>query len=167
LATAIPELLYPEADGLKSTRPTGSRRPRTLPEGTQLLRNCSSPVVLDSSAILAVIFQEPGAEKVSDLLSGGLLSSVNLAEVHTNLVLRGVPPELIKDRIAEMGCEICLFDEEHAHLAGQLVAQTGAFGLSLGDRACLALAIQRSAATYTADRAWKNLNVGIPIEVIR
>jgi ribonuclease VapC len=124
-------------------------------------------VVLDSSAILAVIFQEPGAETVSELVSGGLLSSVNLAEVHTSLVLRGVPPDRIKGRIEEMGCEVCLFDEEHAHLAGQLAALTRIFGLSLGDRACLALAIQRGASAYTADRAWKSLNLGIPIEVIR
>jgi ribonuclease VapC len=127
----------------------------------------ASPVVLDSSAILAVIFQEPGAEKVSDLLDGGLLSSVNLAEAHTVLSLRGIPPDLIRGRLEEMGCEVCLFGEEQAHLAGALVAYTHPYGLSLGDRACLALALERKAAVYTADRTWKNLNLDLEIEVIR
>jgi ribonuclease VapC len=127
----------------------------------------ASPAALDSSAILAVIFQELGSEKVSDLLNGGLLSTVNLAEVHTILALRGVPPERIRGRVEEMGCEVCLFNEEQAHLTGELVAKTYPAGLSLGDRACLALAIERKAAVYTADRNWKNLNLGIEIEVIR
>jgi PIN domain nuclease of toxin-antitoxin system len=113
------------------------------------------------------MFQEPGAEKVSDLLNGGLLSSVNLAEAHTILMLRGIPADLIRGRIEEMGCEVCLFGEDQAHLAGALVAQTRAYGLSLGDRACLALALERKATVYTTDRTWKNLNLGIAIEVIR
>jgi PIN domain nuclease of toxin-antitoxin system len=127
----------------------------------------ANPVVLDSSAILAVFYQEPGAEKVSGLLDGGLLSTVNLAEAHTILGLRGTPPDLIRGYIEEMGCEVCLFDEDQAHLAGALMAQTHPYGLSLGDRACLALAIERKATVYTTDRAWKNLNLGIEVEVIR
>jgi ribonuclease VapC len=127
----------------------------------------ASPAVLDSSAILAVLFQEPGAEKVSDLLNGGLLSTVNLAEVHTILTLRGTPPDRIGVRVEEMGCEVCLFAEKQAHLTGELAAKTHPFGLSLGDRACLALAIERNAKVYTTDRAWKSLNLGIEVEVIR
>jgi ribonuclease VapC len=127
----------------------------------------ASPAVLDSSAILAVIFQEPGAEKVSDLLNGGLLSTVNLAEVHTVLALRGVPPDRIRGRVEEMGCEVCLFNEEQAHLTGELVAKTSAYGLSLGDRACLALALDRKATVYTADRNWKNLGLAVEVNVIR
>jgi ribonuclease VapC len=127
----------------------------------------ASAVVLDSSAILAVIFQEPGSEKVSDLLDGGLLSSVNLAEVGTILTLRGTPPDVIGGRVSELGCEICLFDEELAHAAGALVARTRARGLSLGDRACLALALERKATVYTTDREWTLLGLDLKIEVIR
>jgi ribonuclease VapC len=127
----------------------------------------ASAVVLDSSTVLAVIFQEPGCEKVSDLLDGGLLSSVNLAEVGTNLTLRGIPPDVIRSRVSELGCEICLFDEELAHAAGALAARTRACGLSLGDCACLALALKRRAPVYTTDRTWTRLNLGITIEVIR
>jgi ribonuclease VapC len=123
--------------------------------------------VLDSSAILAVIFNEPGSEKAAILLQGAQLSSVNLAEVHTRLLLRGVPAAFAWDRILSLGCEVCPFDEEQARATAELIAQTRPLGLSLGDRACLALAMQRKAVVYTTDRAWKGLNLGIEIEVIR
>ena len=64
-------------------------------------------------------------------------------------------------------CESVPFDEVQARLAGELVAQTRPYGLSLGDRACLALAIQRKATVYTTDAAWKKLNLPIEVEVIR
>jgi PIN domain nuclease of toxin-antitoxin system len=65
------------------------------------------------------------------------------------------------------GFEISFFDDLQARLAGELVTQTRPYGLSLGDRACLALAIQRKATVYTTDAAWKKLNLGIEVEVIR
>lgn len=124
-------------------------------------------VALDSSAILAVVFNEPGGDKIVDLLNGGLLSSVNLAEVHTRLILRGIPRDFARSRVRTMGCEICLFDENQAHIAGELGAISHPYGLSVGDRACLALAIERKAKVYTADHMWRNLNLGIEVEVIR
>jgi PIN domain nuclease of toxin-antitoxin system len=123
--------------------------------------------VLDSSAILAVIFNEPGAEAVIDLLQGGLLSTVNLAEVHSRLVLAGSSSQLAWSRVLSLGCEVCLFDDEQARFTGELIASTRPLGLSLGDRACLALAIQRQAKVYTTNRAWKRLHMEIEIEVIR
>lgn len=126
-----------------------------------------SPAVLDSSAILAVVFSERGGDVVLPLLQGGLLCTVNLAEVHTRLVLRGVGADFAWRRLMSFGCEISFFDDLQARLAGELVPQTRPYGLSLGDRACLALAIQRKAAVYTTDAVWKNLNLGIQIEVIR
>jgi len=65
------------------------------------------------------------------------------------------------------GCEMSFFDDLQARLAGELIARTRPYGLSLGDRACLALAIQRKAAVYTTAAAWKNLALGIEVEVIR
>ena len=125
------------------------------------------PPVLDSSAILAVIFNEPGSEAVLDLLGGALLSTVNLAEIHTKLLLGGAPSDLAWNRVLSMGCEVCAFTDEHARLAAELMNKTKPFGLSLGDRACLALALERNAKVYTTDRAWKNLALGIEIEVTR
>jgi PIN domain nuclease of toxin-antitoxin system len=126
-----------------------------------------SPAVLDSSAILAVVFNETGGDVVLPHLRGGILSTVNLAEVHTRLVLRGVGADFAWRRVVSFGFEISFFDDLQARLAGELVTQTRPYGLSLGDRACLALAIQRKGTVYTTDAAWKKLNLGIEVEVIR
>jgi PIN domain nuclease of toxin-antitoxin system len=123
--------------------------------------------VFDSSAVLAVIFNEPGGEAVVDLLQGGLLSTVNLTEIHTKLLLDGRPANIAWNRVRSMGLEVCFFDEEQARIAAELIWKTRSFGLSLGDRACLALAIERKATVYTTDRVWKSLDLGIEIEVIR
>jgi ribonuclease VapC len=127
-----------------------------------------STVVLDSSAILALILDEPGREIVAKLLDGDTnLSTVNLAEAHSRLILFGNAPELAWESLLGLGCEIRPFTEDHARIAAELIPLTKPYGLSLGDRACLALAINRRAPVYTTDRAWKNLSLGIEIEVIR
>ena len=124
-------------------------------------------VVLDSSAVLAVIFNEPGGEAVVDQLKGGLLSTVNLTEIHTKLLLDGRAADHAWNRVLSMGFEVCFFDEEQARVAAELIGKTRPIGLSLGDRACLALAIERKAAVYTTDKAWKQLDLGIEVAVIR
>lgn len=123
--------------------------------------------VLDSSALLAVIFGEPGTEKVEPLLQGALVSAVNLAETHTRLLLKGVPAEFAWSRLLGMGFDIRSFDEDLARIAAELVTETRRLGLCLGDRACLALAIQRQATVYTTVKVWKSLSLGVPVEVIR
>ena len=123
--------------------------------------------VLDSSAVLAVLFDEPGGASVSGLLDGGLLSAVNLAEILTKLKLGGWETDFAWGRVLNMGFEVCPYEAEQARLTSELVDQTRQFGLSLGDRACLALAIQRKATVYTTDRVWKELDIGIKVEVIR
>jgi PIN domain nuclease of toxin-antitoxin system len=117
--------------------------------------------------VLAVIFNEPGSDAVTDLLEGGLLSTVNLSEIQTRLVLGGWPAAFAWSRVLSMGFELCFFDDEQARLAAEMIGKTRPFGLSLGDRACLALARQRKATVYTTDRVWKELSLGIEIEVIR
>jgi ribonuclease VapC len=123
--------------------------------------------VLDSSAVLAVIFDEPGGEVVVDLLQGALLSTVNQTEIHTKLLLDGRAADIAWNRVRSMGVEVCFFDDEQARIAAELIWKTRPFGLSLGDRACLALGLQRKATVYTTDRIWKKLDLGIEIEVIR
>ena len=127
----------------------------------------ASGAVLDSSAILAVIFNERGSSVVLPFLTGGLLSTVNLTEVLSRLLHRGAGADFSWRRLVDFGCEICLFDSHQARLAAELIVQTRPHGLSLGDRACLALAIQRKATVYTTDAAWKNLDLGIEVLVIR
>jgi PIN domain nuclease of toxin-antitoxin system len=123
--------------------------------------------VLDSSAVLAVFFHETGEDLISPILQGALLSTVNLAEIHTRMLDRGAQAQQAWDWISSMECEVCFFTAEQARTAGELKAITRPYGLSLGDRACLALAIDRKATVYTTDKVWKSLNLGINIEVIR
>jgi PIN domain nuclease of toxin-antitoxin system len=126
-----------------------------------------SLAALDSSAILAVFFREPGSEVVAPLLGGALLSTVNLVEVHTRMIDRGAPSKQAWRWIQTLQCETCVFTDEQARIAAELRAVTRPLGLSLGDRACLALAIDRKATVYTTDRIWKELELGIQVEVIR
>jgi PIN domain nuclease of toxin-antitoxin system len=124
--------------------------------------------VLDASAILAVINAEPGAEKLtSDLLADAVASAVNLAEVQTKLVSRGWTSDDAWEDATSPIREVLPFDEEQARMAGDLVTQTRHLGLSLGDRACLALGIALKVPVYTAEKAWKKVKVGVRIHVIR
>ena len=124
-------------------------------------------VVLDASAVLALLKREPGAERVRAVLDRAILGAVNVAEVQSKLVDLGLNRDAAEARIRFLGLIIVAFSEKQAIEAGSLIAETRSLGLSLGDRACLALAIERKAIVYTTDRVWKNLNLGIEIEVIR
>jgi ribonuclease VapC len=125
-------------------------------------------VVLDASAILAVIGGEPGAEKLTpDLLARAVGSAVNLSEVQAKLVSRGWSSEQAWEDATSPVREVVAFDEAQARVAGDLATQTRHLGLSLGDRACLALGIALKVPVYTAEKAWKKLNVGITVHVIR
>ena len=127
-----------------------------------------SRVVLDASALLAVLNQETGAETLTaEILSGALISTVNLAEVHSKLVGRGLSPDDAWEAAMGPIREAVPFTAEHAKLVGDLVAQTRPLGLSLGDRACLALGVALKVPVYTADRSWKQLKFGTRIHVIR
>ena len=125
-------------------------------------------VVLDASAVLAVIQHERGAEKLTvELLKDAVISTVNLAEVQTKLVKNGYPPKEAWDDALELVTAAEPYTREHARIAGDLITATEKYGLSLGDRSCLALAIALKAPVYTTEQIWKNLKVGIPIHVIR
>jgi PIN domain nuclease of toxin-antitoxin system len=125
-------------------------------------------IVLDASAMLAVLNQELGSDKLTpEMLNNAAGSVVNLAEVHTKLVSRGGDPDEAWEDTLSAIQQAVPFDEEQARITGGLVAQTRVFGLSLGDRACLALGLVLKAPVYTTDRSWKNLKVGVRIHVIR
>ena len=127
-----------------------------------------SKVVLDASAVLALLQREPGAEELTvELLTRSSISTVNLAEVHSKLVREGVGAEEAWRATITPIFEIHPFTAEHAKIAGSLVARTRSLGLSLGDRACLALATTLDAAVYTTEQIWKDLKVGVRIHLIR
>ncbi|UXN63500.1 MULTISPECIES: type II toxin-antitoxin system VapC family toxin [Phyllobacterium] len=125
-----------------------------------------SPVV-DSSAILAILFKEPGATRAMELIGNGLCSMVNLTEIMTRCVDRRLSPEFADDVIKAYSIAFADHDEDLARIAAGLRSATRHKGLSLGDRACLALAIRENATVITTDRAWADLDVGCKIEVIR
>ena len=126
-------------------------------------------IVLDASAILAVIFDEPGADRVAPHLPGAMVSTVNVAEVMTKLFDLGMPQETVDAVVAGLQFKVLPFDFDHASDAARLRLQTRDAGLSLGDRACLALAKLHDVPALTADRAWKGLKrlTGAKIEMIR
>lgn len=126
-----------------------------------------SNVVLDASALLAVLHEEPGAALVAEHLDGAAVSAVNVAEAGARLVDRGMPPPLVGEAIRGLGIEIVAFDGELAQASTVLREGTRARGLSLGDRACLALAQRLNVPALTADRAWTTLDLSIPITLIR
>lgn len=123
--------------------------------------------VLDASALLAVLFGEPGRELVEETRGRALMSAVNMAETYAKLSDRGTDDEEIRTTLESIPVKVIDFDDSQAIATGDLRKMTRKFGLSLGDRACLALAIREKAIVLTADRSWSNLDLGIEIKVIR
>src|SRR5579863_9316088 len=119
-------------------------------------------VVFDASAMLALLQDERGAEKLTDEIRvNAVASTVNLAEVQSKLVkMRNEPERAWMAALSTVGVAEP-YTSEQAKIAGSLIAQTERYGLSLGDRSCLALAIALKAPVYTTEQAWKNLKVGV------
>ncbi len=126
-----------------------------------------SEIVLDASALMAVLREEPGAAAVEAVLDHAAISAVNLSEVQAKLVERGTAAELAWSSLVDLDLEVIDFDAAQAKVAGDLRSLTRAQGLSLGDRACLALAQALGLPAMTADRAWAGLEVGIEIRTVR
>jgi PIN domain nuclease of toxin-antitoxin system len=128
-------------------------------------------VVLDASAMLAVVQQEIGGEQVMCALedSGKTLfvSSVNLSEVVTKLIRMGHSAAEVPISIEPFLKYVVDFDCEQALYAGELSRLSRPLGLSLGDRACLALAASRKATAWTTDSAWLKLKTGVKIHLLR
>jgi ribonuclease VapC len=123
--------------------------------------------VLDASAVLAYVNGEPGAEIVASVIGDALVSAVNLAEIVTKLVARTGSLALARTTLGIATFDVVDFDRALAERAGEFVSSTRPKGLSLGDRACLALAERQGLPVLTADRAWASLKVGIDIRPIR
>lgn len=126
-------------------------------------------VVLDASAVLAFLFEEAGADKVSPVLEtgSGLISSVNYAELVSKLIDQGMPPAIIRETLFGLELELVDHDEAQAFVTGELRTISKAFGLSLGDRACLALGIIKQLPVLTADHVWLKVPVQTEVRVIR
>jgi ribonuclease VapC len=127
----------------------------------------SSRVVLDASAVLALLNGEPGHEVVAEAIPEAVLSAVNLSEVVAKLGEKGMPEEAITTAMAGLEMEILPFDEASAYETARLRAPTKSLGLSLGDRACLALGRRLSLPVLTADKDWRKVDIDLEVRVIR
>jgi PIN domain nuclease of toxin-antitoxin system len=127
-----------------------------------------SSSVLDASALLTVLLAERGAQRTLDAARrGAALGTVNFAETVARMRETGAIEDEIREQIAKFGLEIVPFDEELAYQTGLLRPLTRHLGLSLGDRACLALGLRLGLLVLTADAAWAGLQLGVQIEVVR
>lgn len=124
--------------------------------------------VLDASAVLALIRDEPGAEKVVPHIGRAAISAVNLQEIIKELLLSGLGEPTVRELLDELRLDVRSHDKDAAYAAAGLHAQTREFGRGLGDRSCLALAMQLGVPALTADREWKKLKVkNLKVEHIR
>lgn len=124
-------------------------------------------IVLDTSVLLALLWDEPGAERIVPALGEARVSAVNLAELVSKLVERGASEREAVEVVEGLGLEVAVFDAEQAFTVGFLRRPTRGLGLSIGDRACLSLARRDGAVALTADRNWSRAEIGVEIEVIR
>lgn len=123
--------------------------------------------VVDASAVLALIHDEPGADVVEAGLASSVLSSVNLAEVIGKLVDRAIDIRAVVGLLQSAGLTIEPLTTADAELAGALRGIRGGRKLSLGDRCCLALAMRTGSGVLTADRAWAKLDLGVDVRLVR
>lgn len=123
--------------------------------------------VLDASALIAFLRKEPGEEKVAEVLTDSCISAVNLAETLGKLVEYGRPLEDVAFQVERLRIPVVPFDAAQARVVASLWKQTRTIGMSLGDRACLALALSRQLPAVTAEGDWTKVEIGVRIIQIR
>jgi PIN domain nuclease of toxin-antitoxin system len=123
--------------------------------------------VLDASALLALLQGERGAELIEPLLDRSAISAVNWSEVVQRLLRRGLALTELGPDLDALDLSVVSFDTRLAEAAAELAAVTRPAGLSLADRACLALARETGAPAFTADRLWEFVDVGVEIRIVR
>lgn len=122
--------------------------------------------MVDASALLALLQGEPGGKSAEAAVEGSAMSAVNWSEVHHRSLARGIDVSQLRSDVEALGLELVPFAVADAELAAALWSSTRHLGLSLGDRACLALARRLERPALTADRAWLDLDVGVRVHAI-
>jgi len=123
--------------------------------------------VLDASALIALLWGEPGAEAVEPLLGSSVVSAVNWAEVQQRYRAHGVETAGKRESVEAIGVEIADFTAEDGEVVAELWQPTRRAGLSLADRSCLALARRLRLPAHTADRDWRKVDVGVEVVLVR
>lgn len=126
-----------------------------------------SGAVMDASAVLALVHAEPGSDVVRAAIEGAVISTVNWSEVCRSAASHDVGPGVLRPKLLSLGLELVAFSELDAEATAELWPRTRSAGLSLADRACLALAQRLGRPALTADRSWLELNLGIEVRSIR
>jgi ribonuclease VapC len=124
-------------------------------------------VVLDASALLALLHAERGGEVVEKAVEHGAISTVNWSEVYRRWATHGVEIGGLRADVEGLGLTILPFTVSDAEDAAELSGPTRHLGLSLGDRACLALARRLGVPALTADRSWREHDLGVDVQTIR
>lgn len=127
----------------------------------------SSKVVLDASALLCLLADEPGADRVVEVLTRSVMDTTNLAEVVSKLRERGLSLEEVQEALGGLHLDVRPLSPSQAMTIGDLRPATKPLGLSLGDRACLALALDLSTELFTVDADLASADVGVSITDIR
>ena len=130
----------------------------------------SEKIVFDSSAIIALLELEEGWEIVSDHLNNAIVSTINLAEVMTVMSRKTVGVDVAGEAmklLQNVFPHIVDFNQEQAVITASLDSATKEYGLSLGDRACLALAKSKNLPVLTADKVWEKLKIGVEIKATK
>lgn len=127
----------------------------------------SSKVVLDASALLCLLNDEPGADRVVDVLARCVIGTTNLAEVVSKLRERGLSLDEVREALGGLHLDVRPLSHAQALIVGDLRPATKSLGLSLGDRACLALAIDLQAEMYTTDGPLAGVELDIAITNVR
>lgn len=125
----------------------------------------SKKSLLDTSAIIALLKKEPGYEILEDVIANSSMSSVNLSELVAVLARSGVPEEEIDEIITDIVPEIIPFSENLSIKTGKLISVTKEYGLSLGDRACIATGSYYNMEIYTKDSIWLNLTENVKVKI--
>ena len=124
-------------------------------------------VVLDSSALLAYYNDEPGWQQVETYQRCSVISAVNAAEVISTLIRNGTQDRKAYAAVHQFVSEVMPYDDEQAYLTGKLITKGKQFGLSLGDRACISLALQQNLPVLTSDRIWQDAGFAVEVWVFR
>lgn len=124
-------------------------------------------VVIDASALVAFLFAEPSGEAVATRLPGTLASTLSLSEVIAYAFTRGKPLDAVLTGLQRLPVEAVPFDLPLAALAATFKPLTRHLGLSLADRACLAVGLDRGLPVLTGDRAWAGTDLGVRVELFR
>jgi PIN domain nuclease of toxin-antitoxin system len=126
-----------------------------------------SRVILDASAVLAFVNDEPGGDAVPVTTGDACISAVNYAEVISVMTARGMDETSVRKQLEQIVLDVLDFERHSAEDAGFLIGQTAHLGLSFGDRACLATARRENIPALTSDRSWAGVNVGVKVQLIR